>query len=217
MGFVFADLISGGGSSQKKALQAAQAAERDRQNRITTGMGQINSAFAGYDDNFYNNRAKSFLNYAMPQLAQQYQSTRNQIGFNLANRGISDSSQAQNQWSNLYQQVGQQKQGLVDQAQAQENQLRQQVQGLRGNVINTLYQTADPSQAGQGIASAISQIKQPSVYPALGNMFGNLLNQYYTSQVLNSYKNTGAGYAPSAYDDQPFSFAEPSIYSTVKG
>lgn len=205
----------GGPSAQDQAYQTAQQAEAQRQANITKGMDSINKAFAGYDQNFYNNRAQAFLNYALPQLGQQYQNTRNTLGFNLANRGLSNSSQANKTWSDLYNQLGQAKQSIADQAQQQSNALQTQVSNLKQGVIGQLYQSADPSQATLNTASAISQINQPSAFAQLPNEFNNLLQNYYSSQLLNAYRTPA--YTPYGNQSQAFNFAMSPVSSTIGG
>jgi len=207
--------LGGGQSAQDQAAQTAKDAEAQRQAAITKGMKSINDAFAGYDDNFYNKRAQSFLDFALPQLGQQYQQTRNTLGFNLANRNLADSSQASKTWSDLYTQMGQNKQSLADQSLQQANALRTQVSGLKQGAINTLYQTADPSQAANATASAISSINQPSAFAQLPNEFNNLLQSYYTSQLLNAYRTPA--YMPYGNQSQAFNFAQAPVSSTIGG
>src|ERR1041385_4495980 len=98
MGFALYDLTQGG--TPDYAGQAAKA-EKQRQQAIDTGLGRINNVFGQFDPQFYQQRAQAYTNFAMPQLGQQYRQTRNQIGFNLANRNLTGSSTAVQQWSDL--------------------------------------------------------------------------------------------------------------------
>ena len=90
--------------------EPARALELSRQNAITTGSGSIEKAFAGFDPAFYNQRAQAYQDFAMPQLSEQYNTTRKQLGYGVANRGLFGSSVEQDKYSDLNRQMGQNKQ-----------------------------------------------------------------------------------------------------------
>lgn len=182
----------------------AQAQEGKRQAAIQQGTQNINQAFSGFTPSFYQQRAQAYQDFALPQLAQQYQQNRNQIGFGLANRGLNTSSTANQQWTNLGKAMGQAKQTIADQGIAQSQQLQQQVEGQRNALLNQLYQSADPSGAGASAINTASQFAAPSVFQPVGNLLGSVAQQYYLSQLMNTYRPTGSspmvGAAPGYYD-----------------
>jgi hypothetical protein len=202
MSFVAADIFGGGGTNY--ASVAAQQ-EATREANITQGTTAINNAYAGFTPQFYQNYASDYVANEEPQLGQQYQTAKNQIGFNLANRGLSNSGTANTQWDALATTMGQSQQQLVDQGQTASQNLEQNVQASQSNELNTLYNSADPAQAGSSaIATAASFSSTPAVV-GLSNMFSNLLNQYYVGQLINNYNtslagltNVGAGSATGA-------------------
>lgn len=203
MGFELYSLVSGTGKTPDYAGQAAQL-EAQRQQRIAQGTASINQIFGSYDDNFYNKRAKAYEDFAMPQLSQQYQQTRDQIGFNLANRGLQKSSAATKQWSDLFRNMQSAKQGVVDTGIGQANQLRQQIDAAKGTLLNQLYQSADPAGAAQQAVSTAASIAQPSTFAPLANQFSGLLNQYVVSSLLRNQPGYSGVYGggPSAYGSQ---------------
>lgn len=196
MGFVGFDLISGGGNDYAKTAKKQEAA---RQQAITLGTQKINKAFSGFTPSFYQQRANAYEQFAMPQLANQYRQTRNQVGFGLANRGILASGAAKQQWSDLARDLGTAKQGIADTAISQAQGLRGQVENQRQTLLNQLYQSADPANAGAGATQVAAGYAQPSTFAPLGNMFANLANQYYMSQLINSYRPSSFIQAPPTY------------------
>lgn len=154
--------------------------------------------FPGFDQNFYNNLYNSYINYAMPQFQDQYRQTRNQIGFGLANRGLYSSGAAQNQWSDLARQTALGQQNIADTAQGTVNTMKQNLASAQNALINQVYQGADPAQAQAGAVQAAASLRQPSVFAPAINQFSNLLNSYYTSQLLNAYRQPQY-YAPSTF------------------
>lgn len=169
---------------------AAQQQENRRQKAITQGTASINSAFSGFNPQFYNQRQQAYVDYALPQLAQQYQTNRNQVGFNLANRGLLGGSAAQSQLSQLNLANKQGAQNISDSGLAQAQQLQQQIEGQKNQLLGQLYQSADPSGAAASATSTAAGFAQPSVFQPLANQFGNIANAYYLSQLVNAYRPT---------------------------
>lgn len=144
--------------------------------------------FEGFQEPFYEKRAQDYVNFALPQLSQQYQQNRNQMLFGLANRGLGQSSVADTASSNLEREAGRGRQEIADTGIAQANQLRKDVENARQQSIAQLYQSADPAQALQGAVRAASGFQAPSTFAPITNMFSNLAQQYATSQILNNYR-----------------------------
>lgn len=162
--------------------------ERKRQGLIAAGTADINQRFAGFDQPFYDKRAQAYYNYALPQLGQQYTGLKNSLGQGLAERGLRNSGSAQTQYSNLQREMDTQRQGLADAGLAQSQQLKREVEGQRDTLLGQLYSTANPTMAGLSATRTAAGFASPSVYAPLGNMFSNLMNQYYARQLLNNYK-----------------------------
>ena len=175
----------------------AEHQEQKRQNLIAQGTQNINQAFSGVDQGFYNQRAQAYQNYALPQLAQQYNQFKNQSGFNLANRGLFGSSTGNKQYSDLSQQAGVAQQAIVDTGTSQAQALQNQVEAQRNTLLNQLYQSADPAGAAQGATAAAAGFQMPQTFTPIGNMFANLANQYYQIQLINAYRTTSYVTMPS--------------------
>lgn len=208
MGFAIADAFMGG--TPDYAGQA-QASENARQAQIRKGTKQVNQAFAGFNPQFYNQRRQAYIDYAMPQLSDQFTQTRNQIGFGLANKGLTQSGTSGKQWSDLFRQEGVAKQNIADTATSQSQALQQQVANSQANLINQLYTTADPASAQQSAIQTAAGFQAPSTFAPLVNQFSGLLNQYYISQLLNQKPATSAA-APdyTSYGSQFAPLPQPS-------
>jgi len=177
----------------------AEQQERQRQAAIAQGTSNINAAFGGFTPSFYQKRAQAYTDWAMPQLSQQYQTNRNQVGFNLANRNLLGSGAANKQWSDLNRAMGQARQTIADTGIGQAQGLQQSVEQQRQTLLNQLYQSADPAGAGAAATQSAASFAQPSVFPALGNLFSGLANQYYLSQVINTNRPTSYITSPASY------------------
>jgi hypothetical protein len=184
MGFGIFDAASG----QPDYAGQAAAQEEARQAKIRQGTTSINQAFSGYTPEFYQQRQQAYVDYAMPQLADQYNTAKNQVGFNLANRSLLGSSAGQSQWSDLSKTMSQAKQNISDSGRAQAQQLEKDVNAAKDTQLSNLYQSADPASAAAGATATAASFSQPSTFQAISNQFSGLLNQYYTSQLINAYR-----------------------------
>lgn len=155
--------------------------------------GQLFSApqyrtLEGFQEPFYQKRAQDYVNFALPQLGQQYRTNRNAMLFGLANRGLTGSTVQDQASANLEREAGIGRQTIADTGLEQSNQLRKDVESGRQQAISQLYQSADPAQALQGAVRTASQIQSPSTFAPISNLFTNLAQQYATKQLLDSYR-----------------------------
>jgi hypothetical protein len=171
--------------SQVAAQQAAQQAadEQARQDRIKQGQGSIDSAFSGFDQNFYDNRAKAYEDYANPQLDDKFQQSRRDLMYALARNNILDSSEAARATGQLEKDYNTQKQSIVDTGQGYANQARSQVESNRTDLVNELTSSADPNTVASQAQSRAGAVSANPTFSPLGAMFQNLAAAY------NGYNN----------------------------
>lgn len=146
--------------------------------------------FQGFGDDFYNKAAQSYVQYAVPQIAQQYDQTNRGIQYGLANRGLVGSSAQSKAQSDLQLNLGQQEQQVADNARTTATNLRNQVENSRQSAISNLYQASDPAGAGAQAVSSAAQFSVPQSFTPILGAFSNLANQYATSQLYNNYTPT---------------------------
>lgn len=184
-----------GGSSN--AGDQAQSNYLAQQAAIGQGLSQINNTFSGFTPAFYNQRQQDYVNYAMPQLQQQYQQNQQGLNYNLGQQGLLKSSAGQNLNSQLGQQYTLGQQNLQNQGLQQSQQLQQQVANTQGQLISQLTASANPSSvAGQAINSA-ANYSAPSAFAPVGNLFSQWGN-IYAANSLAGAGQTGATQSPFA-------------------
>lgn len=149
--------------------------------------------FEGFQPEFFDQRAKDYVNFAMPQVADQYQTNRNAVNFGLANRGLQGSSVENQANTRLERTAGQARQNVADTGIAQANELKKAVEDSRQSDIAQLYQSANPAQGMQSAIANASQLRIPSTFAPLGDLFSNIAKQYYVNQALNNYRGQGVG------------------------
>lgn len=160
--------------------------------------------YSGFTPEFYGQRAQSYVDYAMPQLAEQANQTRADLTYNLANRGVYNSSIARRQASGFNRNLATQEQGIYDSARGQAMDLQKQVEASRQAAIQQLYTTQNPNQAAESAINSYFNLSQPSIFQPIGNAFSNILNQYYASNILDPYRS------PSYSNMNQYSMSSPS-------
>jgi hypothetical protein len=179
--------LTGGQASAREILN-----RKIKQGKLFTRQDQ---SFEGYQPSFFNQRAQDYVNFALPQLQQQYGNNFRSIMYNLANRGLLRSTTREKAMSDLNVAAGQGAQAIYDTGRGQAQQLRNDLESARQNAINMLYQTADPGRAMQTALAAGANASAPSTFAPIANMFSNLANQYYMSQVLQQYQGGVPAYS----------------------
>lgn len=180
----------GGGDN---AARKARELEDQRQARIQSGVADINNIFSGFNDKFYKGRADAYTGYALPQFTQQFGNANRNLTYALADRGLTNSSAARKQQSDLSFQGNVQKQGIIDTGAQQANQLRSQVEGQRSNLISQLQASADPATSSQLALSQAQSLSLPSTFAPLGNLFSNYAKNYALNAQAQAYNQAGLG------------------------
>ena len=144
--------------------------------------------FEGFQDPFFEKRARDYVNFALPQLSEQYQDANQATRFGLANRGLGSSTVAGQALSRLEREVGRGRQNIADTGLQQANQLRKDVEMSRQQALSQLNQSADPAQAVSSALRSAQEFQRPSVFQPITNIFSNLAQQYATSELLKGYR-----------------------------
>lgn len=164
----------------------ARADEEARQARIKQGMASIDNTFKQFNSDFYDRRKQAVLDSTMPQLNDQMTKTKEQLQYNLARSGLTDSSVRSANEAEVNRQMDINKAAVAGQAQDYANQARTQVEQNRSDLIGQLNATGDAQAAAQGALSRASIASaQPSISP-LGMMFQN------TTGLLGQASQAGA-------------------------
>jgi hypothetical protein len=155
----------------------ARADEAARQAKIREGTANVNSIFdSNFNDDFFNKRRDAYLDYANPQLEDQYGDANKQLTFSLARSGLLDSSVRGEKLGDLQKLYDTQKQAVADKALGYETGARNSVEDARGNLISTLNATGDAEGAAKGALARSSALSAPDVYSPLGQLFTDFTN-----------------------------------------
>jgi hypothetical protein len=200
--------FGGAGKSSGKANQANQAAmnanaqmaaqqradEQDRQNRVNSAISGINSIFSGFDNNFYDAKSKSYLDYYKPQLEQQYGQAKDETLYQLARQGLGNSSAGAKVYGDLATDYGNRQQELQSKATGYAQDARSQVEQQRNSLVNQATATANPQAASSAANNAVGslQMMQPSGgYSPLAGLFNTFAGAAAGGLQNYAYGNNG--------------------------
>lgn len=161
--------------------------EAKRKANIDKGMKDIEAKFSGFNDDFYDRRKQDYVAYATPQAMDQYRGTQANLKYALARNGLTRSGAAVEREGSLAKTLTQTQSNIANAAQGEANQLREQVQDQKSNVVNQLIASADPSLAATQAAGATAGLRAPSAFQPIGNMFADWQNAYLANMNARAY------------------------------
>jgi len=174
----------GGDSYDSSELTKSQLA---REKDILGAQTEIDKIFSSFTPEFYEKRQKAYMDYTMPQLAEQYQEAQKNLTYSLANRGLLRSSSAGQLATGLQKELSKQEQGLVDTSFQQRQQLQGEIADQQSRLMAQAMNSMDPSSAAVGAMRTAAQYQEPSTVAPLGNLFADWANIYSTNQMANAY------------------------------
>lgn len=179
--------ISVSPSAPATVSQQVQDQEAARQAAIKAGNANIDSAFAQFNDPYFQKFEDAYKGYYDPQVDSQYADADGTMEAGLARDGIDRSSIAATKHGQLFQAYGDQRAAIGDAAHAGAQELRGKVSAEKGNLYTENAASADPAQANtQALASSTALVTPPAFSP-LGQLFGNFLQPF--TQFASSYSN----------------------------
>lgn len=191
----------GGGKGGGGAADAARADEQARQGRVREGTKRIDEIFAGqFNDPFYQQRRQNYLDYATPQLNDQYQDAEKKLVFDLARNGTLQSSIRGARMSELQKLYDTNKQQIGDQALSYENQARNSIEGARSNLVTTLNSTGDAEGAASSALSRAQVLSAPDTYSPLTDLFGKFTGALGTQAAQERAAALSGGSYKPAYN-----------------
>ncbi len=167
----------GGAAKQEKLTQA----------QIDSGMSTINKDFSGFNNDFYQQAAKDYTNYATPQMMDQFRNTKNNLTYALARNGLLNSGADVSRMASLNKQLGVNESNIANTGQDQANQLQQNVATQRNQLVSQVEAGAAPGQIATSASAATAGLRAPTALPPVGNMFSEWANSYLTNMQANTY------------------------------
>lgn len=180
--------LGGGGGDDflREEYERQRAEEEARQARIQQGKQEIDAAFAGYDDNFYANQATNYLDYATPQIEDQYTNAMRDLTRALSRSGLSQSSIAAERRANVEKKLADAQSEAARQGESYANDVRTSLASVKNNLISQNNALADPTLIANMAASQSSAASQVPNYSPVANIFANVAEGLATQQQLEA-------------------------------
>lgn len=182
----------------------ARAREEARQASLRAGQQKIDDAFAGFDDNYFDQFLREHKDFHRPMLDRQFADAKDQTAFALARAGTLNSSIAGRQQADLQRDYDEALARILSDGLAQMNQHRAAVQNERNNLVSLLHGTGDAARIGNEATARTQMLfaTQPQINP-LGGLFsgagagiGQYLQNRQNQRVLDAFRRAAGG--PSA-------------------
>jgi len=155
---------------------------------MTTGLGQINSQFSGFDDRYYKGLQDNYLSYANPQIQQSQERAQTGLRSALANKSKLKSSTDAAQQGELANTYG----GIFRDAQSKSldyaNQQRNQVLAAKQNSIAQMYGSESPDVGLQAASGAVGALQTGPAFEPISSLLGQAA-RYATMDYNNSLWN----------------------------
>lgn len=182
-------------TASRMAAQQRQD-ELARQARIQSGMSEIDRVFGGsFTPEFYGKQRQAYLDYATPQLDQQYGQTKDQLVYALSRAGLLDSSAGQAENANLSRAYDRNRLDIAGKAMDVENTARSNVENARSNLVATLNATGDDANAAATALRQSQNLSMPQGYSPLTSLFADVSGAI--SRIGSNASNDYSGLARS--------------------
>lgn len=169
------------------SAEIARAEEAKRQARILEGQTGIDSAFTGFNDDFYNKYNSDYTGYYAPQLDDQYSEAVKRLTLQLAQSGNLTGSVGATQLSDLQKHYDTQKLSIANQGKSAVQALRSNIDGKKSQLYADNRASADPGSSAAAAASAAQFLQPTAPSSPLANVFGDFFaNLGNTAAIKNA-------------------------------
>lgn len=184
----------GKGSSGEAA--AARADEQARQARIRQGTRSINKTFRQFDDSFFDDASKRYVDYATPQLDDQFKDAGEELAYDMARRGLDESSVNAEKTADLSKLYELNRQDIVDKGREYGTSLRNNVEDARSDLVTTLTATGDKAGAASSALARADALSKPPAYSPLTQLFADFTSTLGTQAGLERAYAAGSTIKP---------------------
>jgi hypothetical protein len=182
--------------------QRVRAEEEARQARIKVGQGKIDTAFAQFNDPYFEKFRTDYVGAQNPDIDMQYTNARGKLAAALQNRGTLSSSIAGNAFGELTRKQNDARTGVANEAFDASNSFRNTVEKTKSNLYNVNTASADPGMIANRAMGEATALVPPKATAPLGDLFGSVLAPFAAYTRAGIYSPTGGGrgfaYAPTS-------------------
>jgi formate-dependent nitrite reductase cytochrome c552 subunit len=164
----------GAARAARREAEMQRAAEEQRQARVRESIGAIDRTFAQFDDSFFNNRERAYVDFAMPQASDQYDKARRDLIAALANSGLTRSSVGAQQLADLDRDYAMRRADIQDAGRSFAQEQRASVQQARSGLVSQANSIGDAAAAANSATAEASRLTAAPTFSPLGALFQNV-------------------------------------------
>ncbi|UXS23079.1 hypothetical protein [Agrobacterium tumefaciens] len=169
---------------------------------------------SGFDDAYFDGRRQAYIDYANPQLEEQYGNAQKELAFALSRGGLLNSSVRAEKTGELQKLYDVNKQKIADEALSHATQARNSVEDARANLISTLNATGDAEGAASSAITRASALSQPAAYSPLSQLFADFTSGLGTQAALERANYYSGGQTGARYSTGLFTPSNSSVKVT---
>lgn len=169
--------------------EAMLQAEEQRQQRIRDAVTKIGQVFGAYDDDYYGGIKKDYLNYATPQLDDQYNQARRQLILSLKGGPGTASSYGAKSMADLKRRYYTQRAGLQENALSFADQVRSNISKAKQGLTDQARTGSGIDKIGEMAAREAQNAATPPSYDPIADVFSA-----FTGTVANDAAARAGGY-----------------------
>lgn len=173
------------------SAEIARKAEAERQARIAQGQTGIDTAFAGFDDPFYQKYQSDYTGYYEPQVNDQYSEAVKRLTLQLAQTGNLTGSVGAKQLADLKKHYDTQKLSITNQAVDATNNLRGNISNKKTQLYADNRASADPGSASSAAASAAQYLQPTAPTSPLANVFSDFFSNLGNNAAIRQQQSYG--------------------------
>lgn len=166
-------------------------AKKEFEEALKNGLFSGIEQRTGFNDDFFSGLSQSFIDYARPQLDDQFGKAREQLTFALARNGTLDSSMRGEQNADLQRDYDTNLQDITDKGRQYATDARTNVERARADLIGMLQATGDAAGATNAALSRASILSQPPAYSPLGQLFTDVTSGLATQAAFERAEALG--------------------------
>lgn len=201
---------SGGGGGGGGADPYTEAANRrqaqiDRENSINRGNAAIDKQFQPFNDQYYADFEKKYLDQATPDIARQKQEANTQTLYGLARSGNLDSSTAGKQYGDIEYRNTQALQNASDTAHNAANDLKSSVEAEKNDLRNQLNAAENATISSDALLNGASTLRaRTPQYSPITGIFSDITGALAANEQARSLGKPGLGFGFRPMSDDPF-------------
>ena len=162
------------GDGGDNGAEEAREAEEERQAETIRQQDAINKVFNTYDDDFYTTQRQNYLDYANPQIEEQFTDAMDELRFALARQGISRSSVAADRKKKAQKALDREQTAANLRGKKFSDDIKVKIEQARGTTLDDAGSLADADAAAALATTSAAANAAPPAYEPLYDIFRDI-------------------------------------------